>query len=53
VGVEVDANKEETEAFEALYGIEDIDEAIDWLSRVLGNLRAGSPLADGSDGEAS
>ena len=32
VGVEVEANREETDAFEPLYGRLEIDEAIDWGS---------------------
>ena len=48
--MDVDANREETEALEALYGREDIDEAIDWLSLVLGNLRAGGALDGGIGG---
>jgi hypothetical protein len=54
-GVDVDAKRDETEAFEARYGREDIEEAIDWLSLVLGSLNAGGALvggAGGSNGEA-
>ena len=32
VGVEVEANKEETDTFDPLYGKLEIDEAIDWGS---------------------
>lgn len=54
-GVDVDAKRDDTEAFEALYGREDIEEAIDWLSLVLSNLNEGGALvggAGGSNGEA-
>ena len=53
--MDVDAKRDETEAFEARYGREDIEEAIDWLSLGLGSLNAGGALvggAGGSNGEA-
>jgi hypothetical protein len=49
-GVEVEAKREDTEAFEALYGSEDIEEATDWLSRVLGSLREGGALFGVTEG---
>ena len=56
VGVEVDANRDETEAFEFRYGSVDIEEAIDWVSgepRSLGNLNEEEPGGSaGSKAEA-
>ena len=52
-GVEVDAKRDETEAFEARYGSEDMDEAIDWLSLVFGSLNAGGALVSGAGGSNS
>lgn len=52
----VDAKRDDTETFEARYGNEDIEEVIDWLSRVFGSLNDGGALvggAGGSNGEAS
>lgn len=54
-GVDVDANRDDTEAFEARYGKEDIEEVIDWLSRGFGNFNDGGGLVGGtggSEGEA-
>jgi hypothetical protein len=57
MGEEVDAKREETEAFEVRYGKEDIEEAINWASvevLTLGNLNEEAPLngAGGSAGKA-
>lgn len=50
----MDAKSEDTDAFEVLYGNEDVDEVIDWLSLVLGTLSEGAILAGGgSTGVAS
>ena len=56
MGVDVDANKEETEALEFRYGRVDIEEAIDCVSREprsLGSLKEEEPGGSaGSRGEA-
>jgi hypothetical protein len=48
--MDVDAKRDDTEAFEVRYGREDIDEAIDRLSLVLGSLKEGGALVGGAGG---
>jgi hypothetical protein len=49
-GVDVEANRDDTEALEDRYGSEDIEEATVWLSIVLGNLNEGVALVAGGAG---